>query len=227
MIEMEQLVILIMVIVVLATALFFALYSKNTGENIGLENEIRQCCSAYKLNNCEKPEQIFCDGKDLKSLSTEFGFSETQLNNFLKFIAEVALALIFIFVVISPDGIVSNVFNYLNYIEPIILQDQLTTAINVADYSPGEFYTLIKSKGFEENITIFKTDDRYFISVEPVQKSLIRTNFARLIPSTLYLNCELIQKQFIIKEQIEKRIIVKKTVDDGCKINVTAEGVDA
>ena len=78
----NKLVLLIIFIVVLFTAAVILLgITLPVGDQINLENQIRQCCQAYRANGCDLDVQISCaDGTYMDYLAGKAKYSEEQVN---------------------------------------------------------------------------------------------------------------------------------------------------
>jgi hypothetical protein len=72
---------LLFLIVLLAVIILLFGVGKPIGEQIVLQNQIRQCCMAFRGNNCENPADIFCDGETLDVLMKKLNMEEWQVES--------------------------------------------------------------------------------------------------------------------------------------------------
>lgn len=81
MISIDKLVLLMIFLIVLLAALglIFQIIEP-TGEQLGIQNKIRQCCMAYRANGC-LDDSIMCGEKTLRDLAIEANILQ-QLENF-------------------------------------------------------------------------------------------------------------------------------------------------
>ena len=62
MIAINQLVYFILFLVILLVVIvLLTMIAGPSSDQINLQNKLRQCCIAYRGNNCQNPATIFCD----------------------------------------------------------------------------------------------------------------------------------------------------------------------
>jgi len=82
MIAIKKLVLfLLFLIVLLAVIILLFGVGNPIAEQIVLQHKIRQCCIAFRGNNCENPATIFCNGETLDELMTKLNMEEWQIKN--------------------------------------------------------------------------------------------------------------------------------------------------
>jgi len=147
-----------------------------------------------------------------------------ETENFIRFVAGVIVILILFLAIFTPEGIATNTYNYLTFIEPILLQDWLSTAVTVGSHVPGEFIASIKTSGNPHTIKIYTTNVTY-VKVVPPQETYLKTKFATTEPAPVITNCEVPQIEIKLKQNIVQTIYVKKYMEDGkCIIAVDTSG---
>ena len=142
--------------------------------------------------------------------------------DFVKFVAEVIALLLIFSVVFGQQGIASTTFNYLNFAEPILLQNYIATAISVGSQAPGEFYTSIKTtSGTSHTIKIFYQETKPYVSVVPPQDSFSKTTFVPTDATPIISDCRISEQEIKIPEKAAQRIMVEKKVQtNGCFISI-------
>lgn len=139
-----------------------------------------------------------------------------MVKDFLKFVAEVIALLLVFSVVFGQQGMASNTFNYLNFAEPILLQNHIASAISVGSQVPGEFYSNIKTtSGISHTITIFYKETKPYVSVVPPQDAFSRTTFVPTDPTPIITGCKISQQEIKLPEKAAQTVRVEKTVKDG------------
>lgn len=83
----NYLVVLIVAIIVLIAVVIFLFTGQLIGGDIGLQNQLRMCCSKFTANNCDwsLETDIICDEENFKSfkgLRTELNMDENQVEIF-------------------------------------------------------------------------------------------------------------------------------------------------
>ena len=140
----------------------------------------------------------------------------------IKFTAEVILILTIFSVIFDPErGIAVNTFNYLTYAEPITLQNQISTAMTVAGYSPGEFFTSFTTSGMPYKIDIYKEGKTNYIRIDLslVSQVLINTKLANVNPLPILTDCEVEDQIIILKKELIQTIRIKKIIENNnCKV---------
>ena len=82
MITINKLVLFLLFLIVLLAVIILLFWAGNPiAEQIVLQNKIRQCCIAYRGNNCKNPADIFCNGETLSELMTKLNMEEWQVKN--------------------------------------------------------------------------------------------------------------------------------------------------
>jgi len=148
-----------------------------------------------------------------------------EAKDFIKYVAEVIVILTIFLVIFSPEGIGSNLFNYLKYVEPILLQDWLSTSINVGSRSPGNFTTTTRLSGQPHTILIYTEDSKIYVNVEPPEETYLKTKFAIIEPTKIITNCEVIDQKIKLKENVVQTITVRKIIEEeACKIYISTSG---
>jgi len=142
--------------------------------------------------------------------------------DFIKFVMEVILILIVLLVLFSEQGIASNTFNYLTFVEPILLQNWLSSAITIGSSAPGEFITSTKTTGQPFTIKIFKEGEIMYILVEPPQEFYIKSKFATIDKTPLVSDCVISEQTIKLKKNLIQSIVVQKILtNDGCTMNIS------
>lgn len=140
----------------------------------------------------------------------------------IKFMVEVIILLLVFSIVFDPErGIVSGVFNYIAYAEPILLQNYISSSIVAASDVEGEFITEVITSGYPYIVEIYTTDKTY-ISVKPIEEELLSTKFYNLQPTPSISKCYIPNEKIKIKEGVRSKLyIIKKEDDEGCKIYIS------
>ncbi len=144
---------------------------------------------------------------------------------YIKFVGMLIIFLILFLVVLGDMGIASNVFNYLTYIEPILLQDYISSALIVGSTAPGEFSSNIRTSGQPHTIEILtnRDDNIIYVSVKPDQETYMETKFATIDPTPIVTNCIIPDQKIKLQKNIMQIITIKKTSSNGgCKLFVIA-----
>jgi hypothetical protein len=145
------------------------------------------------------------------------------LKDFIKFVAEVGLILITLLVIFGEEGIGSNTFYYLAYIEPIVLQNWLVSSLTVGSHSPGDFFITTETTGQPYTIRIFTEDEASYVVIIPPEVSYYRAKFATLDPMPFVSKCEIKDQEIRLKRNIIKEISVRKIfTEQGCEMVVVA-----
>lgn len=146
--------------------------------------------------------------------------------DFLKFVVEVVLIVIVLVVLFSEEGIAANTFSYLTYVEPILLQNWLSTTLTVGSYAPGGFVTNTKTTGQAYTIKIYKENRIMYIVIEPPQEFYLKAKFATIEPTPFVSNCKIPEQEISLKRNVIQSIIVEKIfTDDGCSMNISAPAI--
>jgi len=137
------------------------------------------------------------------------------IKDLIKFVSGVIILLMIFTVIFSPEGIASNTFNYLAFVEPILLQDYISTALSVGSYSSGEFSTSIQTTGQSHKVEIYTINDVTYVHAIPSTETYLKTKFASLNPTPVIVKCA-IQNQTIQlpKESPVHRITIRKTINE-------------
>ncbi len=140
---------------------------------------------------------------------------------FIKFVAEVIVILFIFIVVFSDQGIASNTFNYYAYAEPILLQNQLSTALTVGSYVPGDFEISIDTTGSPHIIKIYSENGKKYVLVTPAQESFLKTKFATIKETPFATTCSIPDQTIEMKQDLTKKVVVKKTIQENdCELEV-------
>jgi hypothetical protein len=148
--------------------------------------------------------------------------------DFLKFVMEVILFLVVLVAVFSEDGIASNTFSYLTYVEPMLLQNWISSAMTVGSSSPGEFTTTTRTTGQPFTIKIFNEDGISYVLVQPPAEIYMQAKFATLEKTPFVSDCEFLEQEIKLKKNIIQNIIIEKVLnEEGCSmvISVPEESV--
>jgi hypothetical protein len=144
------------------------------------------------------------------------------MKDFLKFVVEVFLMLIVLATLFSEQGIASNTFNFLTYVEPILLQNWLSSSLTIGSSAPGEFITNTKTTGQLYTIKIFNESGIMYVLVEPPQEFYIKTKFATIEKTPLISKCKIPEQEIKLKKNLIQSIVVQKILtDDGCSMNIS------
>jgi len=143
------------------------------------------------------------------------------IKDYIKIIGEVIVLLTIFSVVFGEEGIASNTYNYLVFVEPTILQDFITSAINVGSRAPGEFSSTFTSSGQPHTIKIFEDGGIYYVQVIPAEEIYQRTKFHDMDPSPVISDCIIQEKTIELQKDLTASIIVRKKLqDDSCFVYV-------
>src|SRR3990172_1978816 len=113
------------------------------------------------------------------------------IKDFIKFVSEVILILVFLALTFSDQGIIANTFNFLVYAEPILIQNHLATALTAADYAPGEFTSSVQISGSPHIITISNEGGVVYVQVTPRELSTLNTKYARVEKIPIMIHCSI------------------------------------
>ncbi|MBU3904565.1 MAG: hypothetical protein KJ906_00240 [Nanoarchaeota archaeon] len=141
----------------------------------------------------------------------------------IKLLAEAILVLMIFAILFTQNGIIMGTYDYMQYAEPIILQDSIKVALTTANDAPGYFKIKIESSGKNHKLQIEKDleTDYYYLHIAPSQAAEMKTKFASAEPTELSLACEI--EDLDIQLLDVKQIWIKKEITDtGCKIEVIA-----
>jgi hypothetical protein len=143
--------------------------------------------------------------------------------DFLKFVMEVILFLVVLVAVFSEDGIASNTFSYLTYVEPYLLQNWISSAMTVGSSSPGEFTTTTKTTGQPFTIKLFNEEGVSYVLVQPPDEIYIQAKFATMEKTPFVSDCDFTEQEIKLKKNIIQSIIIEKVLnEDGCSMMITA-----
>lgn len=145
--------------------------------------------------------------------------------DFLKFVMEVVLFIIVLATLFSDQGIASNTFNYMMYVEPILLQNWISSAITVGSSSPGDFTATTKTTGQPYTINLTKENGEYYIWVQPqLIIGEVPTKFAQTQKTPIVASCSIPQVSISLKRNIVQTIVVKKvfSADGSCSMEISA-----
>jgi len=142
--------------------------------------------------------------------------AEKTIYDILKFVASIIIILLIFYTVFGGSGIMSNTFNFMMYMEPIIIQDYLSSSLSVASYAPGDFSVNIRTTGSAQTIKLYK-DQYQYISIKPVQDPLIKTEFASIDPNPILINCTIDDVTITLQKDLAKILEVKKS-DNICEV---------
>ena len=149
--------------------------------------------------------------------------SETT-KDIIKFVAEAILVLMIFAVLFTEGGIIMGTYDYMQYAEPITLQDGITRAITTANYAPGYFKIKVESSGKPHTLRIEKdADEFYTVSVVPAQASEMKTKFVSTDPHRLFITCD-IEDTVESLGNIHAVFVTKEVTDDGCEITFAMSG---
>jgi hypothetical protein len=145
------------------------------------------------------------------------------IKDFVKFVAEVLTLIIVFSVVLSPEGIATNTFNYFTYAEPIMLQNFISTAIKVGSQTEGNFSSLVKlTSGMPHVIKTFHEGGYPYVSVIPSQEVFLKTKYSAIDPTLIVTNCEIADQEIQLSNRVAQTVTVEKIVENGvCKIGLT------
>ncbi len=145
--------------------------------------------------------------------------------DFIKFIAEVIILLIIFSVIFGEEGIAQNTYNYMIFAEPMLLQNYIYTAVEIASEMPGNFESEIRTSGEPYIIKIYYTDVPY-IEVLPPEEKYLKTEFAKIEPTALLTNCIVHKNTIKLKEGLVQNIEIKKIQKENtCEIFICVGGV--
>jgi len=141
--------------------------------------------------------------------------------DFIKFLAEVIALLIIFSVIFGEEGIASNTYNYFVYVEPILLQDYISSALTIGSQALGNFSSSVKTSGQPHTINIYTENGITYVNVIPAEEVYLKTKFASIDPIPIETNCNIPSQIIRLKENLIQTITVKKTLEeDGCKLTV-------
>ena len=133
--------------------------------------------------------------------------------DFIKFVAEVIVLLVVLAVVFSPEGIASNTFYYLIFIEPILIQNWLTSTLSIGGYSPGEFMASTETTGQAYTIKIYEENGITYAHVIPPQEYYLEAKFAAIKPTAISSNCRIYDQEIKLPKGLKQIITVKKVMN--------------
>ncbi|MEM3609833.1 MAG: hypothetical protein QW076_02920 [Candidatus Anstonellales archaeon] len=143
--------------------------------------------------------------------------------DFIKFVVEIIILIMVLAVVFSPEGIASQTFYYLIFSEPILLENYISTTLSVADQTPGEFSSTIKTLGEPYNIKIYKEDEVFYVLVHAVTRPYQRAIYTGIKPVPIIRsNCVLKEKIIALNRTVGQAIKIKKVFDENgdCELKV-------
>ena len=86
MIAIEKIVLIVIFLIILVVCIYLLVGNvKPAGEQIDIQNRIRDCCILYRANNCPTDlnlNPIICNGSDLGEMITEVPMTVYQLKLF-------------------------------------------------------------------------------------------------------------------------------------------------
>lgn len=141
--------------------------------------------------------------------------AEEFAKDFIKFVVGAVIVLMIFTVVFGDQGVVSNTINFMTYVEPILLQDYISSALTVASYTPGEYTSNVKTSGYQLTIEIYEEGGVTYVSVVPSQENPIKTKFAQILPTPILVNCSLPHQTIELKES--QTLTIQK-INDECKV---------
>ena len=139
----------------------------------------------------------------------------------IKLVGQAIIFLMILVVLFSPDGMVMGTYDYLQYTEPLILQDALARAITTSSYSPDFFEIQIESTGKAHQLIIEKNEGIYSIHVIPSQKTEVKTKYMEADPFDLSTECT-VQEVDTNLGEITEIYVTKRLTETGCKVKIDA-----
>jgi uncharacterized protein YxjI len=140
--------------------------------------------------------------------------------DFIILIATLIVVLTILSVIFSEKGVLSSVFAFKTYAEPLTLLDHLSATITTASSCPGECSISFKTSGMPYIIEIYKEDGKYYASIDfKLVEQKTNVKFEGIEPKPLISDCVILEQELFLIEGIIQDITVKKTIEDGsCKI---------
>jgi len=142
------------------------------------------------------------------------------VKDFIKFVAEVILVILILATLFGDNGVISNTANFLTYAEPTLIKDYLATALTVGGYAPGKFSSTLNTSGRAYDIKLYKDNNVQMVFVDVNEKNLINTQFSKLTPSKILVNCVIDDQTIHISQGLLSRITVANSLEEGCKLMV-------
>ena len=143
--------------------------------------------------------------------------------DFIKFVAEVVALLVIFSVSLGEQGIISNTFNYMNFAEPIMLQNYISSSISAGSQTPGDYYSNVKtSSNLPHEVKLFYKDGKPYVNVI-ASSGFSRTNFVPNDPTPIITDCKVKEMDITLPEKAGQDVMVSKYTDsDGaCTFYVT------
>ncbi|MFH1474110.1 MAG: hypothetical protein ABIE55_04460 [Candidatus Aenigmatarchaeota archaeon] len=144
--------------------------------------------------------------------------------DFLKFVAEVIVLLVILVTLFGQEGIASNTFYYLMFVEPILLQNWLTSSMSIGSFAPGEFVASTETTGQAYTISVYEEDGVNYVHIIPPGDYYLKAKFATIEPTAFASDCEIYEQEIKLKRGLKQTITVKKIErsDGTCFLSIGA-----
>ncbi|HLC51350.1 MAG TPA: hypothetical protein VJH90_03195 [archaeon] len=140
---------------------------------------------------------------------------------YLKLIGELVVAFLLLYVVLSPQGVVSNTVTLQTLVEPIVIQSFIVSSVDSAANSQGEYETYLKTNGVPHKISVYEENGFKWIKVKPSTQAYLKMDYADLKPEALLIgDCKMDDVEIELAKGKTGRITLKKTLAPACKIEV-------
>lgn len=83
MMAIDKLIILSIFIVILLVSLYFIFGTRGTGDSLSDQIKLRQCCTAYRSNECNY-QDVYCDDEPIKDVAGRLGLIDAGNDAMLK-----------------------------------------------------------------------------------------------------------------------------------------------
>ena len=144
--------------------------------------------------------------------------------DFIKFVAEVIVLLLIVVVLFGEEGIASNTFYYLIYVEPILLQNWLASSLSIGSFAPGEFTASTETTGQAYTVMLYEEDGTNYVHVIPPEDYYLKAKFALIEPTAFASNCRIYNQEVKFTRGMRQTVTVKKTIspDGSCLLSIGA-----
>lgn len=145
--------------------------------------------------------------------------------DFLKFVMEVILFVIILATLFSDQGMASNTFNYLSFVEPILLQNWIASTIATGSTAPGDFISTSKTTGQPFTIIISVKDGMSYVEVDPPDTAVYtKTKFASIGQTPFVSECKVPDITIKLQKNLIQTVVIKKVLnpDGTCSMEISA-----
>lgn len=143
--------------------------------------------------------------------------------SYIKLVGELIVALMILYVVLAPEGIVANTALYLAYAEPVLVQQFVSSTATIAGWAPGDFFASMKTTGHTHQIVISSDSAGHrLVSVKPETETMLHTKWEPQAPTAFMTGgCSIPDGTITLKTGLEQTVTVKKTIaSSGCSLAI-------